>query len=109
MSRLRFAVLAPLASLLFCLFVPALARADNFAPACFQMIAAVPGTLPGSPMLFNRCSGDTYVLSRVRHKKKSRVRYRWVPIAIGERQAQPDPKVSGGENCFEFNRRRFCP
>ena len=110
MSRLRFAVLAPLAAL-FCLSLPALARADDPAPACFQMLPATPDTLPGSPMLLNKCTGDTYVLSRVRYKKKSRVRtiYRWVPIAIGDRQAQPVPKVSGGENCFEFNGRRFCP
>jgi hypothetical protein len=106
---LALCCLAPLASLLFCLSLPALARADTFTP-CFQMFAAVPDTLPGSPMLLNKCTGDTYVLSRVRHRKKSRVRtvYQWVPIAIGERHAQPVPQVSGGENCFKFNGRRFC-
>jgi hypothetical protein len=75
------------------------------------MLPAEPNTLPGSPMLINKCTGQTYVLARATSKGKAGASaYRWVPIALsdGKEEKQAPTAAPAGRKCFSFDGRHFC-
>jgi hypothetical protein len=64
-------------------------------------------------MLINKCTGQTYVLTRVPGKEKVTTgpAYRWQPIAMGdgaEVKPQPATAAPAGQKCFSFDGRQFC-
>jgi hypothetical protein len=70
--------------------------------------------LPGAPLLINKCTGQTYVLTRVTVHRKSAgpYTYRWQPIAVSDTpEAAPKPATAAptGHKCFSFDGRQFCP
>ena len=91
---------------------------------CFELVAARAGTIPGAPMLINKCAGTTYVLTRQgKSGESSRAApdpsYAWVPIAIIEKpvKAESAPvlkskreeaKAASGKKCFTYDNRTFC-
>ena len=80
--------------------------------ACYGLIPAAANTLPGAPLLINKCSGQTYVLTRVplREKAAGRHMYRWHPIALGDAtETKPRPAAAAGSKCFAYDGRQFCP
>lgn len=98
--------------------LPAVAVAQSVPPApadgaCYEMFAAEINTLPGSPMLINKCTGQTYVLTRAPAKKAAGgPTYRWLPIAMDDApavKAQPATAAPANRNCFTFDGRQFCP
>ncbi|MGV3632720.1 MAG: hypothetical protein ACO1NY_00090 [Pseudorhodoplanes sp.] len=83
---------------------------------CFEFIPARPRIEPPSPMLVDKCTGRTWLLTRT-----SRGTYRWASIqSDGETPKAPDrpatdrghaeraDKQGGGGKCFTFNNRKFC-
>lgn len=98
---------------------PAAAIAEQAPPgpggsACYELIPAAANTLPGAPMLVNKCSGQTYVLTRVPSRVKAAGHhvYWWRPIALGdatETKPRPAAAAPAGSKCFAFDGRRFCP
>lgn len=92
-------------------------------PDCFELVAVQLGVIPGAPMLINKCTGITYVLTRrgnpgQRPKNNSTSSYVWVPIDVvdkpGRRDVVPVPeikkgaKVGSGKKCFTYDNRTFC-
>ncbi len=78
-------------------------------PPCYELLPAEANVLPASPILINKCTGQTYVLARAR----SGAAYQWVPIAVGDgKDVKPAPKGTGsapaGRKCFSFDGRHFC-
>lgn len=87
------------------------------APApCFEFVPVRPRIEPASPMLIDKCSGRTWLLTRT-----SRGGYRWaaihteaeVPKAIDRPATDGSPaakadKDGGAGKCFTFNNRKFC-
>jgi hypothetical protein len=78
------------------------------------MLPAEANTLPGSPMLINKCTGQTYVLARVPPKEKGTAghAYQWQPIAMAdgpEVKSKPATAAPAGHKCFSFDGRQFCP
>jgi hypothetical protein len=119
MSCRRFALAALAASFVAGSTYGASAQASPPKPAagsCFELILPERRTQLPSPLLFNRCTGATWVLV----KSGSRSVYRWVsleiddPLLAGEKDRvagapKPQAKPSApGEKCFEFTGRRFC-
>ena len=83
--------------------------------ACFEMIPGNPKTLPGSPILLNKCTGDTFLLSLVRPSTsgagKSEAIIKWVPIdraSAIQGKAKLKPSSSIGAKCFSYDGRNFC-
>jgi hypothetical protein len=98
--------------------------------ACFQIIPAQPHTVPASPILFNKCSGQSWVLVRSPRRgtegwRGGRLAYRWAPLAIqaasspqastrnGPRMGQSKPgeataMATKERKCFTFDGRKFC-
>jgi hypothetical protein len=65
-------------------------------------------------MLINKCTGQTYVLTRVTAKDKRTAgqTYLWQPIAIAdgvESRLKPATAAPAGHKCFAFDGRQFCP
>jgi hypothetical protein len=99
--------------------LPAAAMAQSAPPpgggACYEMLAAEANTLPGRPLLINKCTGQTFVLMRVPPKGKPAggSAYRWQPIAVGDDSAEAKPKpataATAGHKCFSLDGRKFCP
>jgi hypothetical protein len=88
---------------------------------CFEIIAPQRHAEPASPILFDKCSGRTWMLVR-RHgggRHWHNAGYRWVSLArdgagLPAQAVAPAPAVvsksprPGGRNCFVFTGRRFC-
>ena len=101
------------------LLSPAGAIAEQAPPApggsvCYELIPAAANTLPGAPLLVNKCSGQTYVLTRMSSRAKATGHhvYRWHPIALGnatETKPRPAAAAPAGSKCFAFDGRQFCP
>ena len=77
--------------------------------ACYEMLPADANTLPGSPMLINKCTGQTYVLMRAAVKASGVPKYRWLPIALDDAPEGKSKRTPAGHNCFSFDGRQFCP
>jgi hypothetical protein len=84
---------------------------------CYQVIEGQPDVAPAAPILVDRCSGKSFVLSRGRSGSRS---YKWVaiskatdvsPRAARRPTARANPSIRGGDNkgCFTFNGRSYCP
>jgi hypothetical protein len=72
--------------------------------ACYEVVGPGNDSLPKSPILVNKCTGQTYLLVRSGGPKGPQ-KYDWVPIAIRE---QPQPTVAS-RRCFTYDGREFCP
>lgn len=80
---------------------------------CYELIPARARIDPPAPMLVDKCSGRTWLLTRI-----GRGGYRWTAIDTESESAkavdrpatdsQPARKDGGGEKCFTFNNRKFC-
>ena len=100
--------------------LPVVAMAQSAPPApaaagaCYEMYPAEANTLPGSPMLINKCTGQTYVLARVPPSPKGKPiggqTYRWMPIGMSDGpEVKPGPAAApAGRKCFSFDGRHFC-
>jgi hypothetical protein len=86
---------------------------------CYEIIVPQRQTPPDSPLLFNKCTGETWLLVRT-GKWNARTRgYRWVSLeADNPARINPDARVAPsapaakppapGEKCFEMAGRRYC-
>ena len=85
--------------------------------ACFQVIEGQPDVAPAAPILVDRCSGKSFVLSRGRSGSRT---YKWVAIGKAAdvspraaRRATTGPsssiRVGDTKGCFTFNGRSYCP
>ncbi len=86
--------------------------------ACFLVIEGQADVAPNAPMLIDRCTGSTFVLTRTRRDGKTA--FEWVPIskatastADQSRQQQspgpPSAKTPIRDGCFTFSGRSYCP
>ena len=66
--------------------------------ACFEIVTPASSNAP-EVMLLNKCTGDTYVLSRT-PRQKGGAKFEWVPTKAGK---------SAPKGCFMFEGRTFCP
>jgi hypothetical protein len=114
-QRLAFAVLA--ASFTAAAYHSAQAQAADArlaAEACFEFILPQRYMQLTSPLLFNRCTGATWMLV----KSGNRSVYRWVSLqiddpvttssAVAEVPRLQDKPIVPKTKCFEFTGRRFC-
>ena len=107
-----------LAILLGAALVPLAVEAQSPPPSggvCFEMIPASPKTLPGTPILLNKCTGDSYLLARKQPTaaggRKAEAAYQWLPIggAVAiEGKAKLEQSNSVGAKCFSYDGRQFC-
>jgi hypothetical protein len=94
------------------LLLPANAALSQNADAvCFEVIPARPNIEPPAPIMIDKCSGRSWVLTR---NGKS---YRWSIIALETEKAKTADRVQnegaaasggGSTKCFTFNNRKFC-
>ncbi len=81
---------------------------------CFEMVPAIPKTLPGTPILLNKCTGDSFVLSRMPPNapgaRKAEATYEWLPISrvAAEGKAKFEKSGTVGAKCFSYDGRHFC-
>jgi hypothetical protein len=86
--------------------------------ACFDIARPQTPTAAGA-ILLNRCTGETWILTRSRTRSGKAFAYRWRPIARGtaELAANSRPAVvprvhlpanPNSNRCFSFQGRRFC-
>jgi hypothetical protein len=112
---------AGIAAVAAVLVTPGAALAQTAATPCFEFIPARPRIEPPTPMLVDKCTGRTWLLTRA-----SRGAYRWAAIQTEIEQPESDkPKATdrpvtdtgpagradkegGGSKCFTFNNRKFC-
>jgi hypothetical protein len=91
------------------------ARPRSAADPCFEIIRPQRDMRPANLLLFNRCTGATWVLVR----SDTRSVYRWVavqiedPVLVDRKDQVPAPKVQATtrlpeDKCFNFGGRRFC-
>jgi hypothetical protein len=90
--------------------------------ACYELVPTQSNAVPGAPILVNKCTGDTYILSRVvasdgKPAESSSQSFKWVPILMASpppdarRTSRKEPSrkpATAGRNCFAFNNRTFC-
>jgi hypothetical protein len=119
--KLARCVSAALALGTICIGSAALAAGpDEASSRCFEIIVPQRQMQPDSPLLFNKCTGATWLLVRT-GKWNARTRgYRWVSLeADNPPRANPDARVAPspapaakppvpGEKCFEMAGKRFC-
>jgi hypothetical protein len=101
---------------------PAKAQAqgpNSLAPSCFEIIAPQRYTQLSSPILFDRCTGETWMLVRSHAGSPEQTRYRWVilerdsyPEALTDRRQSLHTSHSvirpSKDKCFQISERRFC-
>lgn len=95
---------------------PTTAHATEPRGICYQVIEGQPNVAPAAPILVDRCSGKSFVLSRGRSGSRT---YEWVAIrkaaeslkATRSAAAGSSSKIEAGDRkgCFKFNGRSFCP
>jgi hypothetical protein len=102
-------------------------QSDHSATTCFQVFQPQRHTLPATPLLLNRCTGETWILVRrpvgtSNRKRSQEPAFRWIAlevdqaIAVSERKdvnvsSRPVPRKSlgvDGRKCFFFTGREFC-
>jgi hypothetical protein len=90
-------------------------QAEQPAGVCFEIIAAQAGTEPGSAMLLNRCSGQTWLLLKIYQAATRRFVYRWSPLGSATSETAPPSGRGSPEftkptdgKCFTFQGRQFC-
>jgi hypothetical protein len=97
---------------------------DRSAGACFEIVVPQRNMPPARPLLFNKCTGATWLLvrhpARAGNGERARLVYRWVSLEAdrpllterGEPAGTPSAPANGsgrpGQKCFEFTGRRFC-
>jgi hypothetical protein len=102
---------------------------EKAAGTCFEIISPQRYTQPGSPLLFNRCTGETWLLMANRRDGSGRgaagpPSYRWVALEVAgaplndTKRTQllappspgmrPHPADEPDKRCFVFTGRRFC-
>lgn len=98
---------------------PAAAQQTPPATACFQVIEGSADVPPAAPLLVDRCTGETFVLTRARRGEGKA--FEWVPIAkaaagaVAEAAPAPPPrppasaKAASKEGCFTYSGRNYCP
>jgi len=97
---------------------------------CFEIIAPQRHAHLRTPLLFNKCTGETWLLAAIHEeaaqgRRFGRMTYRWILLEIegkGDRRTAkeenrvvkaPQPSATeapsiGAGNCFVFTGRRFC-
>ena len=85
---------------------------------CFEIVPARSGIEPPVPMLVDKCSGRTWLLSRggrrTGHDRASPYGYRWTLIEAEQDVAKTTDKLPAASadkrdsKCFTFNGRKFC-
>jgi len=92
---------------------------DGASNPCFEIIVPQRQGVPDGPLLFNKCTGATWLLVRWGGKSR-RPGYRWVSLEVDDAaRANPGaravpPQVSEvkphvpGNRCFDFVGRRYC-
>ncbi len=96
------------------------AEPDVASSRCFEIVVPQRQMQPDSPLLFNKCTGATWLLAKAgKWNGKSRG-YRWVSLEIenpvpanqairGAPLAAPQASPTApSEQCFDFVGRRFC-
>jgi hypothetical protein len=99
------------------------------AESCFEIIPPQRHAHPRSPLLFNKCSGETWLLvpsqAETAKGRRSRLIYRWVLLEVegtrdskaakDEKRVTVAPQRAAGEaadggkpHCFMFVGRQFC-
>jgi hypothetical protein len=85
--------------------------AESGLTACYEVIAPQPNALPRTPLLVDKCSGRTWLLT----KSARGAGYRWARVSTeeaapssGAAQAKAPEQPANSRNCFTFNNRRFC-
>src|SRR5262249_26014113 len=97
--------------------------------SCFEIVTPQRFAHPRSPLLFNKCTGQTWLLvpryaETATGKRTDRVVYRWATLEVegtphsevsnpGRASAVTKPAKtgtpsSGGAKCFVFMGRQFC-
>jgi hypothetical protein len=92
------------------------ATAQTVSTPCFEFVPVRPRIEPPSPMLVDKCTGRTWLLTRT-----SRGAYRWAAIltesempkvtdrpATDASPAAKSDRDGGVGKCFTFNNRKFC-
>jgi hypothetical protein len=107
MTRLGLAAAAALVAL------AGAAAAQTASAPCFELIPARARIEPPAPMLVDKCSGRTWLLTR-----SARGAFRWIAIDTESEKpkatdrpatdTQPAAKEGDGKKCFTFNNRKFC-
>lgn len=104
------------AALAAALLSPGAALAQTADAPCYELIPARERVTPPAPMLVDKCSGRTWMLTR-----SGRGGYRWAAIQTDDEKpkatdraatdaapaGRADKEGSGGK-CFTFNNRKFC-
>ena len=94
------------------------ALAQTATAPCFEIIPARTGIEPPVPMLVDKCSGRTWLLTRggrrSGHDRASPYGYRWTLIEAEQDVAKTTDKLRAASadkqdgKCFTFNGRKFC-
>ena len=89
-------------------------QAQDATSACFSVIAGQADIPPASPLLLNRCTGDTFILRR---SPKHPGGFAWVALpksgTVAAEPQRPPPELKsssvGKSGCFSYNSRSYCP
>ena len=96
------------------------AEPDVASSRCFEIIVPQRQKQPDRPLLFNKCTGATWLLARTSKSNGESHGYRWVslemenPIPRSQAVRVSPPTApqatlpTPGEPCFNFVGRRFC-
>jgi hypothetical protein len=104
--------------------IDARAQQREFQPSlCFEIIPARQNTQPKGPFLLNRCTGQTWLLTRIersaaRLRRGAAAEFRWSLLASDDVELQgpaprpevriPAPARPSTDKCFNFQGRQFC-
>ena len=90
------------------------AAAQSREGQCFEVLAAQPNIAPGGPLLVDKCSGQTWLLTKSHQRSRAGgITYRWSPVpvdhpAVAKAPAPVAPAAATRERCFTFQGRQFC-
>ncbi|MFM1814790.1 MAG: hypothetical protein RLZ98_1485 [Pseudomonadota bacterium] len=98
------------------------AKSPTLVP-CFEVIRGSGNIEPAAPMLINKCTGETFLLKRLRGSADASAGYAWVPLVTRRRNVKPQAaskyrgrgrnyikrrKALASPPCFKFDGRTFC-